>query len=260
MPDQTLQQQRHKRSTGEKIGFATSVGGAVAGPAAIYQSVKSARENQGGMPRGLTWDVTGGDTPNRIGRTRVGQRARGIVTSLNEPKNLKWKTGAKVSGGLAVGLQSLNWIGDAVNAKMNSDKQGKQGGSTVNKSDTGTARMSTPVARRGSGIGFNIAKAGNYDDYDDYNYDRARRSGRAEAAGYTAGAGLLVGGGAAAAKGLSPSGTLPSRASIKQYGSALKANKSRMKHLGGGAGALVLAPVAIAGARRLSDSAKEFWR
>lgn len=101
---------KHKRQawrekdTSQKIGLATSVGGAVAGPAAVYASVKSAREGRGGLPR----DVI---------RTAGGERGKRFAAYLDTPQSRPAKAAAAGASVGMVGLQSANWIGDAVNSR-----------------------------------------------------------------------------------------------------------------------------------------------
>lgn len=103
-PLKTKKKAWDEKTTAQKVGVATSYGGAAAGPAAIYMSLKSAREGKGGMPRDFL-------------RSAGGKRGKRIASYLDNPKSRNAKVAAGLAGAGIVGLQSANWIGDAVNSR-----------------------------------------------------------------------------------------------------------------------------------------------
>jgi hypothetical protein len=95
----------NEKTSAEKVGVATSVGGAVAGPAAIYMAVKSAKEGKGGMPRDFL-------------RSGGGKKGKQIAAYLDSPKSRKAKIAAGAASAGIVGLQAANWVGDSVNSRQ----------------------------------------------------------------------------------------------------------------------------------------------
>jgi hypothetical protein len=266
-----MAEQKKERSNAEKIALATNTAGAIAGPAAIYQATQNFRRNEGGMPRQVALDLTNPKTKvgQRIGATRAGARARKIATGLKTPPN-KYVKGAAIGlGGLSVGLQGANWAGDTIAAKLIADKN-KEQAVTKRYDENGFTKFSGGDAVRGSGVGFNIAKMGNYTDYDAYNSDRVRRSARGEMLGAAGVAGLGAAGAGGVAHSMKGTGIKTGLANYRDKVIGTKAPKGQKGRVGGmtsrskwglgaSVGALVATPFAAKGVKRFSDESRQDW-
>jgi hypothetical protein len=185
------------------------------------------------------------------------------VADTLSPGSGKWPNNKYVKGaavglaGTSVALQGANWAGDTIAARMISD-QNKEQKVTKRYDENGITKFSGDHAVRGSGVGFNIAKAGNYEDADAYNRDRIRRSGRGEMAGALGTAGLAVGGAAGVAA--SGKGGLKGFGNRrKAYFNQLNASRGSKYKLGSGLAALALAPVAAKATQRFSHESRQDW-
>lgn len=96
-----------------RISQATSTLGALGGPAAIAMAVKSARSNEGGMPRTLARGAA-----NKLPKkSATRKKALKIIGSLDKPKSGKAKAAALAAGAGIVGLQTANVLGDTITAR-----------------------------------------------------------------------------------------------------------------------------------------------
>ena len=137
--------EKKKRDRMRDFAIGTNVVGGVAGPAALYGAVRSARNNEGGIPR----DVARGVTGTRAGQTRAGQRVKRAVNTLDNKVGRRGKIGAGVAGAGLVGLQTVNWGGDMLSAKLLADQK-KQGTQSVQK---GSGMLNDVYESEGRGDG-----------------------------------------------------------------------------------------------------------
>lgn len=132
-------QKRDKRIT-QTLAAGNAVS-AVAGPAALYSAVRSARNNTGGIPRDVATGIGTKLKASPSPRLRkVGEAVMKPVDALNKvkpgakvPKRLKIAAGA--AGATMVGLQAINASVDAASAKVLSNQAKKK--DKVNKSEGG---------------------------------------------------------------------------------------------------------------------------
>ena len=115
-----------RRGWEQNVAAGTSNLGMIAGPAALYGAVSGRKE--GGIPRQIMRRATYNPKTKqttKLGATKVGRRISNIADKLDEaahsPKGAKiarrYKIGAGIAAGTAVGLQSANWLGDTIVAR-----------------------------------------------------------------------------------------------------------------------------------------------
>lgn len=111
--------------TERKIALATNAAGAVAGPGLLYMALKSARKNEGGLPRGIARSVS---SSKRFAGTKAGGKVRRVVQSLDKPMTPKHRAAAVAAGAGLVGLQMANTTGDfiAARAMANAERSKKE--------------------------------------------------------------------------------------------------------------------------------------
>ena len=144
----TTSKEERRRKTMQNVAIGTNAVGTVAGPAAIGLAFRSAARNEGGMPRTGATIASGRMKRSRSERVRTaGERiARGVKSfgpteGAQKFKNLPKR--AKVAGGVLVGLQGVNWGGDALSAKIISDQKKKDAGA-VKKSGPDKSEICLP--------------------------------------------------------------------------------------------------------------------
>jgi hypothetical protein len=97
-----------------RISLATSAGGAIAAPGLMYMAVRSAKNNEGGVPRAMA-RLAG--TNKHTKNTKAGKKLKRLADKLDSPKSLRWKRAALAAGAGGVALQGLNSLGDSITAR-----------------------------------------------------------------------------------------------------------------------------------------------
>lgn len=125
----------------KNVAIATNAGGAVAGPAALWMAVRQAKSKQGGMPRQAVEAVEAKSSP----KTRVGRAARKTGKVLRNPKAIA------AGGATAVGLQAMNWAGDAIAARALTEDKRRSKQATVAKNND--RKYTAAAITAGAGLG-----------------------------------------------------------------------------------------------------------
>lgn len=110
-----------KKEIGRKIGYATNMAGAIAGPAAIYMAVKGRKG--GGIPRELARTAGKLDKGPKVLRKVTDAAGRGAKALDNPGNDKKLRVAAGTAGGASVALQGANWAGDTIAANALKKKE-----------------------------------------------------------------------------------------------------------------------------------------
>lgn len=101
-----------------RIALANSVAGAIAGPAAIFGAIKTAKAGTGGMPRSTARKALSKVKVKDDSRTaRVKQAAERAVQALDKPMSTKAKIAAGAAGAGLVGVQVAGLAGDTITSR-----------------------------------------------------------------------------------------------------------------------------------------------
>lgn len=118
------QKKQRRERTMQNIAIGTNAVGSVAGPAAIGLAYRARKT--GGMPREGAKTVAPKMARSKNPRVAaVGRRVGRVASTLDNPRSSRAKIAAGAAGAGLIGMQTVNWGGDILSAKLIGDQKKK---------------------------------------------------------------------------------------------------------------------------------------